>query len=138
MGAVNTTKVRGRRALHFNSLDDIAADIDCVARSRDVQVLGNWSAGQVVQHLAVVMNKSIDGFTERPPAVVRFFLKILMKQRIISRPMSPGFKLPGRAEKELVAPPTPLEEAVQNLRQALGRLKAESHREPHPAFGPFT
>ena len=70
--------------------------------------------------------------------MVRFFLKILMKQRIISRPMSPGFKLPGRAEKELVAPPTPLEEAVQNLRQALGRLKAESHREPHPAFGPFT
>lgn len=135
---VNTTKASGRRALRFTSLDDIAADVERLAQAPQVHVLGNWTAGQIVQHLAVVMHKSIDGFTERPPAVVRFLLALFLKRRMLTHPMSPGFNLPKRAAAELVAPPVEFDEALQNIRQALARLHAEEHREPHPAFGALT
>ena len=138
MGAVDTTKVTGRRSLHFNCLDDIAADVERLASANNVQALGNWSAGEVVQHVAVAMHKSIDGFTERPPAPVRVLLRLFLKKRILTKPMSAGFKLPARAAQEMFGPPIPLPEALKNLQKALARLKAEAHREPHPAFGPLT
>ena len=60
---IDTTKVTGRRTLHFNSLDEIAADVEMLTKAREIKTLGNWSAGQVVQHVATTMNKSIDGFS---------------------------------------------------------------------------
>src|SRR5204862_7977298 len=110
MGVVDTTKVTGRRSLHFNCLEDIAADAERLASAKNVQALGNWSGGEVVRHVAVVMHKSIDGFIERPPAVIRFFLRLFLKKRILTKPMSAGFKLPARANQEMFGPPIPLPE----------------------------
>ena len=67
---IDTGKVAGRRELHFNSLDDILADVDRLASSREIRTLGNWSAGQIFEHVARVMDKSIDGSEQpagRPP-----------------------------------------------------------------------
>src|SRR5438874_10377963 len=48
MGAtvVDTTKVAGRRQLHFVSIDDISADVEKLAAG-EVRTLGNWSGGQI-------------------------------------------------------------------------------------------
>jgi hypothetical protein len=136
--AIDTARVTGRRHLHFSSLDDILADTELLARCPELRTLGNWSAGQVFTHLAVVMNKSIDGFTARPPATVRFLLRLLLKRRFLTRPMAPGFKLPARAQAEIGPPPVGAGEALEDLRRAIDRLRAEERRSPHPVFGPLT
>jgi hypothetical protein len=60
--AVNTAKVKHRRKLDYASLEDLLVDADRLG-SGPVRVLGNWSAGQIFKHLALVNNGSIDGLS---------------------------------------------------------------------------
>jgi len=136
--AVDTGKVSDRRQLHFAGLEDLRADVERLGKCREIRTLGNWSAGQVLKHLAIAMDKSIDGFTNRPPAVIRFFLRLLFKRRFLTKSMSPGFKLPERAVGELVPASTTLEEGLDSIRRGLGRLQSETRRSPHPAIGALT
>jgi hypothetical protein len=135
---IDTAKAAGRRQLHFESLDEILADVERLAQCKQIRTLGTWSADQVLNHLATAMNKSIDGFTHRPPAVVRFIIRLLFKRRFLTRPMSPGFKLPARAQTELVPPVTSLPEGLDNFRKAIRRLRTEAPRASHPVFGALT
>jgi hypothetical protein len=136
--AIDTTKVTGRRTLRFNSLEDILADVEQLIKAREIRTRGNWSAGQVVQHLAITTNKSIDGFNFRVPWPIRLVLPLLLKRRFLTQTMSAGFNLSGKAEAEMVSPPIGLEEAARNFREAVARLQTESKREPHPAIGKLT
>lgn len=136
--AIDTGKVTERRQLHFNSLEDILADVDRLAKSREIRTLGNWSAGQILKHVSNVMNKSIDGFDNSLPAFVRLVFRVLFKQRFLTKPMSAGFKLPAKAATELVPSPTSLEEGLQAIRQAIGRLQTETKRAPSAVLGPLT
>jgi Protein of unknown function (DUF1569) len=133
---INTAKVPGRRQLRFNSLDDIAAEVERLAACREITALGNWSSGQVLQHLASTMDNSIDGFPNFVPAPIKLFLRLFMKRRFLTKPMPPGFKLPPRAEKMLPGE-TSWETALANFRRAMQRVKTETSRSPHPAFGPM-
>jgi hypothetical protein len=135
---VKTGKVTGRRNLHFNSLDDILADVEQLARAREIKTLGNWSAGQVVQHLSLVMTKSIDGFDSRLPWIVRVLMNFFMKKYVINKPMGAGFQLPKKAAAELIPAETSWEEGLASIRTALGRLKTETTRVPSPFLGKMT
>src|SRR5262245_21314522 len=97
MTTIDTAKVTGRRTLRFESLDEIAAEVDWLAECEEVRALGNWSSGQVLQHLATTMNNSIDGFSGFVPLPVRLLLRLLMKKRFLTKPMPPGFQLPQSA-----------------------------------------
>lgn len=137
--AVDTAKVTERRQLHFNSLDDIVADVERLAAAREIRALGNWSAGQVFGHLAKVMNKCIDGFDSRLAWPLRFLLRVLMKRKVLTKPMPPGFKLGKKAAAELIPEPrVSTEEGLASIRRALGRLKTETKRVPSPFLGPLT
>ena len=59
---VNTAKVQGRRQLDYGSFEELLADADRLS-SGELKTLGNWSAGQIFRHLALVMNGSIDGLS---------------------------------------------------------------------------
>lgn len=135
---IDTSKVTGRRQLHFDSLNDIGADVERLAKSREIRVLGNWSAGQVLDHLAIVMNKSIDGFTNRPPALIRFVVRLLFKKRFLTKTMPPGFQLSPKMQTELVPPSISLEEGLAHFRQALTRLQTDKSRAPNVVLGPLT
>jgi hypothetical protein len=134
---IDTSNVTGRRQLQFNCIDDMLADVERLAQSKEVRALGNWSGGQVLRHLTIIMNGSIDGVPPMMPGAVRFMIRLLAKRRILSRPMAPGFKLPARAAM-LIPPETTWEEGLNEFRRAAGRLKSESARKQHPAFGPLT
>jgi hypothetical protein len=136
--AIDTGKVTGRRQLHFENLDGILADVDTLARAREIRTLGNWPAGQVLQHLATSFNKSIDGFENSVPAVLRVFLRLLLKRSFLTKPLSPGFRLSAKAQKEMWSAAASVPEAATAIRAAIGRLQAEHHRVPHPAIGPLT
>ncbi|MFI5459471.1 MAG: DUF1569 domain-containing protein [Isosphaerales bacterium] len=135
---VDTTKVTERRQVHFDSLDDILADVERLAKSPNIKALGNWSPGQVLSHLAIALNKSIDGYENRPPALVRVVARSLFKRRFLTKTMSAGFKLPAKAMDELTTPPVPFEEGLQSFRQAIRRLKTETKRAPNPVLGELT
>jgi hypothetical protein len=136
--AIDTTKVTERRQLHFDSLDDILADVDRLATSKQIRTLGNWSAGQALKHVGTAMHKSIDGFTHRPPWVIRFVIRTFFKRRFLNKPMAPGFKLPERAAVELIPGETSLQEGLDCVRQGIRRLQTDAKREPHAVFGRLT
>jgi hypothetical protein len=78
---VMTKHVTGRRTLNYATLDDLLQDAEQLAESH-VDMLGNWSLGQVFSHLAITMNKSIDGFPFRAPWVLRVSIRLFMKKRL--------------------------------------------------------
>jgi hypothetical protein len=135
---IDTTKVKERRQLHFTSLDDILADLDHLAEAPEVRTLGNWSAGQIFQHLAVAFTCSIDGFPFHLPAPVRFLFRLFLKRAVLNKPMSAGFRLPAKAATKLVPLPIGKEEGLENLRRAIHRLQTEEQRSPNPVVGKLT
>jgi hypothetical protein len=136
--AVDTGKITGRRTLHFNSIQDIAADVETLAQAKEVRTLGNWSEGQIFMHLANTMNGSIDGMKFKAPWFIRVVAQLFFKRRFLTKPMSAGFKLPADAANELIPSATTREEGLQNIRAALDRLQKETKRGPSPVLGQLT
>ena len=134
---MNACKTTSRRQLRFNCLEDIRADVENLAKSREIQALGEWSPGQVLKHLALAMDMSIDGMPPTYPAFVRSLLRLLLKRRLLTKPMTPGFRLPQRASS-LIPGPVSLEEGLTSFRTAFERLGRESKRSGHLAIGELT
>jgi len=130
---VNTAKVEGRRELDYASFEELLADADRIS-SGPVKALGNWSAGQIFRHLAIVYNQSIDGFTVTFPWYLHLMAK-MFRSKLIAGPMPPGFKLPSEGAKALQPGPTSAAEGLADLRAAVERLERKPHRAIHPMFG---
>jgi hypothetical protein len=134
--AIDTGKVQNRRQLHFDTLDDILGDVERLNQGK-VKALGNWSGGQVLWHLATVMNGSIDGISMTVPWFMRLLGRML-KRRVLTKGMPPGYHLKGRAASALVPPPTSWEDGLQMVRRAIQRQQTETQRGPSPFLGPMT
>jgi hypothetical protein len=136
--AIDTAKVTNRRTLHFNDLDEIQADVEQLAKGR-IRTLGNWTPGQLLSHLARLMNKSIDGFEAGPPWFIRLMGPLFFKPWVLNKGMAPGFQLKGKMAEELLCPATtPLEQGLDEFRRAVTRLKASAVRAPSPFLGKLT
>ncbi len=133
---VDTAKVVGRRQLKFNTLDDILADVERLNQGK-VRSLGNWSPGQVLKHLQTVMVGCLDGVDVKAPLAMRIVASWFMKNRFLTKPMSPGFQLPKSAAALLPAE-TSWDDGVKAIRAAVLRMKAESQRHPHPVLCTLT
>jgi hypothetical protein len=133
--SVDTKQIQGRRGVNFASYDDMLADVRDLA-SRPTTQLGNWSLGQICEHQAKAMNSAIDGAPFRAAWYIRI-IGPLLKKRMISRPMSPGFKLPKDAVR-LLPSETSNEAGIAALAKAVERLKQNQAREPHVVFGRMT
>jgi hypothetical protein len=134
--AIDTRKVQNRRPLHFEKIEDILRDVEQLNHG-PVKALGNWSGGQILRHLAIVMNGSIDGSGMR----LNWFLRLMgwmMKGRILRKGMPPGFQLKGKTAEALVPPATSWEEGLEMFRQAIRRQQTESKREPSAFLGAMT
>lgn len=131
--SVNTKQVQGRRKVRYGSSDELLADAERRAQP-DVRRVGNWSPGQIYEHLAIAMNNSIDGMDFMLPAPVRLVMNLFMKRKFIKQEIPPGFKAPSSARPDEIA----AEAGLESLRQAVERVKTESGRALHPAFGKIT
>ena len=132
---VDTKKVP-RRTVQYHSLDEIVADAERLVTA-GAATTGNWSVGQILVHIANVMDMSIDGTDVKAPWWLRFLLGTLMKKRMLAGKMPAGFKLPAKAEAQLVSPEVDAQTGLERLKAAVARLKQETHREPSPIFGPM-
>ncbi len=133
--AVNTAGVTGRRQLHFSSYQDILDDVHKLS-SVPTQQLGNWSLGQICQHLAAAMDMAIDGPPFHPAWYVRLIAPML-KKRFLTRPMSPGFKLPKNAGT-LLPPEISTNDGIAALEKSIVRIQQGTNLKPHPVFGAMT
>lgn len=138
---IDTAKVQGRRTLHFDTVDDIVVEVDRLAKAREIKTVGNWTPGQIFNHLALVMNGAIDGTNFKIPFPMNLVLPIFVffrKKKMLRDPMPAGFQLPKDAAQQVVSGPISLEEGLKNLQNALQRFKSEKKRTPSPVLGELT
>ena len=134
---VQTGKVTGRRVVAYESLDDVLMDAEKLVANPNVRMLGNWSLGQLLAHLAAAMHMSIDGSDHRPPWYIRLFGPFL--KPIVLKKMSAGFQLPKPIADQLIpSQPVSPQEGFRLLQEAIKRFRADNTRKPHTAFGKLT
>lgn len=129
---IATKSVQGRRHLRFANYDEMLADVHRLAAGPTRQ-LGNWSLGQICDHLAKAMHTAVDGAGFSPPWIVKF-VGPLLKNRFLTKGMKPGFRLP-KSGAALLPSQTDCSAGIAQLEQAVQRLRNEAKRERHGIFG---
>lgn len=136
---IDTSKVKQRRKLQFDTIDDCLAELgklEEAEREGKLKTLGNWTAGQNLSHLAAWIEYGWDGYPmSKPPLPIRLAMK-LMLGKILKNGMDAGVKIPGIEGGTLGADDMETLAAVDRLRTALNRLKSgEEAVHDSPAFG---
>lgn len=134
-------KAQIARNLHFDTLDDLLADARRIAQQPDAPTRGSWSASQNIWHVARYLQASVEGY----PFAVPWYLKLigpLMKKRMITKTMSPGYTTPRKVSHEMepqnVDPTlTTMDQAIQLLETWAGKANEQGFIERNPAFGPM-
>jgi hypothetical protein len=122
---INTKKVAGRQKLHFDTLDELLAHAERLVSGGTTQ-LGNWSLGQVLQHLALIQIASIDGFPRLMPWLLRGALRLFFKKWMLHK----GFPPSGPNVNTLNPEPIEAPVALANLRAATERVRNETRTKP--------
>ena len=135
--AVNVKQAE-RRELHFDSLDAILADAEAVTAGPH-RVTGNHTAAQLIHHIAVPMDKAVNGFDFDAPLVMKVFGRVL-KVFGVDRPIKPGIRPPKSVEERFWAPADiSLDEAIVYLRRSVKAANVPgSMTHPSPLFGKMT
>jgi hypothetical protein len=111
-----------RRTLTFASLEDIPRDVDRLLAGH--ATVGNWTLGQICNHLTTALTGSLDGFAGRVPWLVRKTVGPLILRRILRRGRFPrGVRLPKTFEPQ---PGCDARAEAEALRAAVKRLAAHA------------
>jgi hypothetical protein len=124
----------GRRRLRFNSHEEVLADIRALAAG-PTRHLGRWTLPVICQHLAVTVNKCLDGDVAIPVPLHTRIVARIFRNRVLHHRLPGGFKLPKDAEAALFYEPASVAAAIEDLEKAIARLSTTAKRYPHPAFG---
>jgi hypothetical protein len=133
---IDTGKVTGRREVHYTDFDEVLADAERLSAGA-VRMLGNWTYGQILEHLAAVLEMSIDGFEVRAPWYVRVVAGLFLKRRYLSGSMPAGIRLTRRMS-HLLPKESTVADGLAHLRHAIRRFQTEDQRAPHPVFTRLT
>lgn len=135
MAKLRTNKVKDRRQLRFGRLHELVDDVEQF--EGHVRGIGNWSPGQIVGHVARLIECSLDGFEEPNASIlVRGILK-MMRSSMLNKPMKPGVKLPGKFSFLTPDPDITWEQAVDQLKKVVLRIETGQqmlHRSPILGF----
>lgn len=134
--AIDTGKVLGRRTVRFESLQEVLQDAERLAAG-EVRSLGNWSFGQILDHLAKTMEMTIDGFDFKAPWLIRIVAKLFMKKRFLTKTMPAGFQF-RKGMQGLLPDEISIADGLDRLRRAVERLETETRRATSPIFGKTT
>lgn len=132
-----------RRELHFNSIEELTEEVKRIVEHDergDAHTTGNWSVGQIFQHVGKVVACSFDGFPFTVPWHTRLFCKVVawVSWRYLLRlAFRPGHKMPDESLR-----PDPGVTARDGAAYLLGQLeriqRGEKMRQPSPYEGPLT
>ena len=137
----STAGAVGRRRLRFDNVDELLAELDRIVGT-PTRTSGDWSAAQIIEHLAKFVEFSFDGFPFRMPWHVRlacWLLKHVAWHWLLDRAMRPGYRLPESASGLLPGPDARLDASSARLRAALDRIRSgERMTQPSPFEGRIT
>ncbi len=136
------TKTAQRRPLRFATLSDVRAEVDrsaAAARAGKLRTTGNWSAGQVFNHLAAWINYSYEGFPSdlKPPWFIKLILKF-RKKSFLYGAMPVGVRIPGQPQGTKATEEATLEDGYSRLVKAIDRLERTPPTQASVIFGPLT
>ena len=131
---VNTKTVQGRRRLRFESLDELIAEVRFLTTA-SCKTLGNWSPGQIFEHLRKWVDVGYEPTSFIAPWYIRYLLVPVMKNAFLTQTMSAGFQPSKRAAMFEPAATVDQQTAGAQLLAALERLKHEPPPLAHPIFG---
>ena len=136
---MNAPRSAERRALHFQTIDDLLQEIDRIVAADlagQIDSLGTWTPGQIFGHLAAWIEYGYEGYPMKPlPWLFRLLLRRRLK-KYFRRGMPSGVRIPGVKEGTYGTEDLPTEQAAERLRSALGRLgRHEPVKYDSPAFG---
>jgi hypothetical protein len=121
-----------RRSLTFPTLDRVMPDVDRLLEGH--QTLGQWSLGQVCNHLATSITYSVEGFPMRAPWILRTTLGAVKRRQLFKTGrMAGGIRLPA---KDVPKPGLDARAEAEALRATLQYYAA--HQGPlalHPLLG---
>jgi len=129
-----------RRTLHFTKIDEVMTDVQALAVAESkgsLRCLGNWTFGQNLDHLATWVDYSYDGAPLKIPFFIRWIIRP-MKNRMLTKPMKAGRKIPGVRGGTLAIGVVSTEAGLAHFRKAFERLARESPARPNMLFGPMT
>ncbi len=134
-----------RRALRFESVEALAAEVERCARAQragGLRATGEWTPAQVFEHVAKLIEFSYDGFPFRGTLgerVVTHLGKWIAWRPMIDRAFRPGYRLRLAASALLPDPAAQFEPSAARLQAALGRIaRGEPMRQPSPFEGRLT
>jgi len=140
MGTINTGKAP-RRELAFRCtgcLKDELARIEASHRAGSLRHTGNWTPGEVLDHVARVWELSLDGFPPeaRLPVFVRLIARLMKGRMTSGKTLPAGFRIPKHGHAMLPRNQCPFAEGLARLRAVLDRLdRGEQMTVSSPAFG---
>lgn len=132
-----SSQTANRRKLSYASLNEVVEDATRLTAA-EAPTTGNWSKGQIFEHLARVMDFSLDGFPFNMPWPIRIIGIYYFKPRIFKHGMSPGFQLKGATKQALAPDPLEDQAALEHLQKSVQRLETETQRCASPVFGELT
>jgi hypothetical protein len=143
--AVATAKVTDRRSLRFASFAELAEEVERLSRAAEhgtLRTTGNWSVGQILQHLGKTMQFSFDGFPFKAALPARLMSKIfkhLMWKGLLNLMFKPGHQLPPSAGAMLPADTVSVTDGAALLLAQIQRVQAGAPMtQPHPFLGSLT
>ncbi len=138
---MEATPRQRRRRLRFDCLDDILEAAELIANSPHVQQLGNWTPGQIFEHLAKSFNSSIDQSQAIAPFRIRLLARLL-RPIVLRVGLPSGFSIKKTSEvaasEFLPADAVSTEAGMQMIRKAIERLQTHSMTARHNMFGDMT
>jgi hypothetical protein len=125
-----------RRPLDFQSLDQLTAELVRLRDSGYTQA-GNWTLGQISDHLAIFFRGSLDGFSQRVPWLIRITVgKLILRSIFKNRGMREGVKVP---QSFLPGDPRDDARSVDELLALIDRFRDHpGDYHPSPLFGHLT
>lgn len=128
-----------RRALAFDTIDDVIEDVNRIAQADTNQTLsvsGQWTAGEILTHLSAWIEYGYEGYPMAPaPWIVRQGMKLFLRS-ILKNGMKPGGKIPGVEGGTTGQIKVATQTGCQRYLVALNRLgSSEPVKYPSPGFG---
>jgi uncharacterized protein DUF1569 len=123
-----------RRKLRFHNLDDILNEAKTLAAA-GVETSGNWTPGQVVGHVAAVIDSSVEGFSFKLPIPVRLFGRV-MRGWFLAKGFPAGIKMPGNVPASFKpSAEFSLREAIEQLVSSIDKARDRRMNAVSPVLG---
>jgi len=128
----------------LTTIDDLSAELDKIEAAQHAGTLsthGKWSVGQNLEHCALFIEGSLDGFEMGIPWPMRLIGKLFIK-RMLTKPgaqMKPGFNAPTEGNPLMPRDEVSVDEGLAKMKGLVGRLQnGEQMTQDSPFLGKMT